>query len=67
MKFFIIESPIALSTKRNPEAEAKSIDALREVKTYVMAKQRNEPIALEMVDLKRRPHARSQQQTFGWS
>lgn len=66
-KFFIIQSPGALSNKRDPEAEAKSIEALIEMKKYVVSKQRNEPLALEMVDLKRRPHTRTQQQTFGWS
>ena len=67
LKFFIIESPAALSTKRNPAMESKSIDLLGEMKLYVVAQQKNEPIALAMTDLKRRPHTRSQQQTFGWS
>jgi len=66
-KFFIIESPAVLSTTRNSEMEKKSIDLLAEMKTYVIAHQKGEPIALDMVDLKRRPHTRSQQQTFGWS
>jgi uracil-DNA glycosylase family 4 len=67
LKFFIIESPASLSNTRNPELEAKSIDVLKEMKAYVVAKQRDEPIALEMVDLKRRPVTKSKQQTFGWS
>ena len=67
LKFFIIESPGVLSTKRNPEMESKSIELLGEMKRYVMAKQRGEPTPLEMIDLKRRPHAHSQQQTFDWS
>jgi len=67
IKFFIIESPAALATKRNPESEAKSIELLTEMKRFVVSKQRAKPIALEMTDLKRRPHTRSQQQTFGWA
>lgn len=66
-KFFIIQSPAALSNKRDPEAEKKSIDVLKEMKAYVVSHQKGEPLALEMSDLKRRPHTRSQQQTFGWS
>lgn len=66
-KFFIIQSPAALSKKRDPELEAKSIDLLAQMKDYVVSHQRGEPIALEMTDLKRRPHTRSEQQTFGWS
>jgi DNA polymerase len=67
LKFFIIESPAALSKARNRELERKSIEHLGEMKTYVMAQQKQEPIALAMTDLKRRPHTRSKQQTFGWT
>lgn len=67
IKFFIIESPAELSKRRNPEAEAKSIETLAEVKGYVVSHQKKEPLAIDMVDLKRRPHTREQQQTFGWS
>ena len=66
-KFFIIASPATLAKKRDAVAEAKSIDALTEVRTYVIAQQKGEPLALEMQDLKRRPHTKSEQQTFGWS
>jgi len=66
LKFFVIESPAVLSTARNSEMERKSIDLLGEMKSYVVSQQRKEPIALEMTDLKRRPHTRSEQQTFGW-
>jgi len=66
-KFFIIESPAVLSSARNKELEAKSIESLREMKSYVVSQQKGEPIALEMSDLKRRPHSRSEQQTFGWA
>ena len=67
IKFFIIESPATLSKARNPELEAKSVDLLTEMKQFVVSKQKAEPVALEMTDLKRRPHTRSQQQTFGWA
>jgi uracil-DNA glycosylase len=67
LKFFIIESPAALSKKRNPESEAKSVTLLGEMKHYVVSQQIGDSIALKMTDLKRRPHTRSQQQTFGWS
>ena len=66
-KFFIIESPAVLSSARNSEMEKKSTDLLVEMKAYVISQQKGEPIALEMTDLKRRPHTRSQQQTFGWA
>ncbi|MGD9727904.1 MAG: uracil-DNA glycosylase family protein [Nitrospiraceae bacterium] len=66
-KFFIIANPADLARARNPEAEAKSVDALRLMKSYVKSIQHGEPIALEMTDLKRRPHTRTEQQTFGWS
>ena len=66
-KFFIIANPSVLAKKRDPEAEAKSVQTLAEMKSYVMSHQRGEPLALEMTDLKRRPHTRTQQQTFGWS
>ena len=67
MKFFIIESPATLSKARNPEMESKSIELLVEMKRFVLSKQKNEPIALEMTDLKRRPHTWNEQQTFGWA
>ena len=67
IKFFVIESPITLSTKRDSEAEAKSIALLKEMKSYVVSHQNGETLPLEMVDLKRRPHAKSEQQTFGWA
>lgn len=66
-KFFIIANPAALSKKRDPEAESKSVELIKEMKRYVVSHQKGEPIALEMTDLKRRPHTRNQQQTFGWS
>jgi uracil-DNA glycosylase family 4 len=66
-KFFIIQGPAELSTKRDPDAEKKSIEALKTMKAYVVANQKGEPTPLEMFDLKRRPHTRSQQETFGWS
>jgi uracil-DNA glycosylase family 4 len=66
LKFFIIESPAALSKKKDPVAEEKSIEALKLMKQYVSSHQRGETIALEMVDLKRRAHTRKQQQTFSW-
>ncbi len=67
LKFFIIESPAQLSTVRNIESEVKSIELLATMKSYVMSQQKGEPIALEMVDLKRRSHTRGEQQTFGWT
>lgn len=66
-KFFIIQSPAELSKKRDPEAQAKSVEVLLEMKQFVVSQQKGEPIALEMVDFKRRPHTRSEQQTFGWA
>lgn len=67
IKFFVIECPAELSRSRNPEAEAKSIEVLTQMKAYVKAKQNKEPMALEMTDLKRRPRTKDGQQTFGWS
>lgn len=68
MKFFVIESPAELSKKRNPENEAKSVTALKMMKEYVVAHQKGDPIALEMVDLKRRNQTKNQrQQQFDWS
>lgn len=67
LKFFIIESPAVLSKTRNKGMEAKSIELLGEMKSYVVAQQKGEPVALEMTDLRRRPHSRSEQQTFGWA
>ena len=67
-KFFIIESPTVLSNASNPEAQAKSIELLAQMKAYVVSHQKGEPIALEMTDLKKRTrNANRQQQTFGWS
>jgi uracil-DNA glycosylase family 4 len=67
MKFFIIESPAELSKKRNPEAEAKSVEALQLMKAYVVSQQKGDPIALEMDDLKKRNRKRNQQQQFDWA
>jgi uracil-DNA glycosylase len=67
VKFFIIASPAELSKKRDPEAELKSVELLKVMKSYVVSHQQGEPIPLEMVDLKRRPHTRAEQQTFGWA
>jgi uracil-DNA glycosylase len=67
LKFFIIESPATLSKKQNIESEKKSIDTLVEMKQYVVAQQKGEPIALKLTDLRRRPQIKSKQQTFGWS
>jgi len=66
-KFFIIENPAALSKKRDPEAEAKSIEGLVGMKAYVISHQKGEPLPLEMVDLIRRARTKSQQTTFGWT
>jgi uracil-DNA glycosylase family 4 len=66
IKFFVIANPATLAKKRDPEAESKSIDTIAEMKRYVVSHQKGEPVALEMTDLSRRPHTRSQQQTFGW-
>ena len=67
LKFFVIESPAVLSNARNPELELKSVELLAEMKRYVVARQKNEPMALSMVDLKRRTRFRDEQQTFDWS
>jgi len=68
MKFFVIESPAELSKKRNPEAEAKSVEALAAMKAYVVSHQKGDPIALEMVDLQKRSRKRGQaQQLFDWA
>ena len=66
-KFFIVANPAVLSKKKDQEAEAKSVELFKQMKAYVVSVQNGEPVPLEMLDLKRRPHTREQQQTFGWT
>lgn len=66
-KFFVIEDPAQLARVRNVEAELKSIEALQTMKAYIAGLQKTAPVvALDMIDLKRRTHAKAEQQKFDW-
>lgn len=65
IKFFVIEDPAALAKVRNIEAEEKSIEGLRVMKSYVSGQQKVAPVVpLEMLDLKKRVYTKAVQQTF---
>lgn len=52
-KILVIESPVSLSNRRQPDAERKSIEGLAEVKAYVAAQIRGESAhPLSIIDLK---------------
>lgn len=68
IKFFVIEDPAALAKARNIEAEEKSIEALRTMKSYIAGLQKTAPVVpLDMVDLKKRVYLKVVQQEFDWS
>jgi uracil-DNA glycosylase family 4 len=55
MKLLIIETPVSLSGRRQPDSERKSIEGLTEIKEYVAAQIRGESAyPLSLIDLKSR-------------
>lgn len=65
-KFFVIHNPTDLARARDADAEEKSIEVLKVVKSYVISQQRGTECVLTLVDLRSR-RGRDQQAKVDWS
>ena len=67
-KILVIESPVSLSNRRQPENEQRCIEGLAAIKGYVSAQLKGEPgEPLDMVDLKVRRKSVDEQLKFNFN